>query len=115
MVELNAGVVFLGSLISVFGGSFWPMFFTGVMAVLSALAIKTKGRKFVYFGFVGVGIIFVLSFFGATIYGIGPMLSYIITSQNTVMLTVNNLGQSTVPSIILMIGFLKSKKQEMKN
>ena len=114
MAELNVGIVFLAGLVSAFGGPFWPIFFTGVMVVLSALAIKTKDRKFVYFGFAGVGIIFVLSFFGSTIYGIGPMVSTILVNQDMFMLTVLNLGQSTIPSIILMIGFLKSKKQEMK-
>ena len=110
MVELSVGIVFLSGVLNAFGGPYLPIIFTGMMVILSVLSIKTKNRKFIYFGFVVVGSMFVISFFHTTIYGVGPMLQYIITSQDIGMRAIYNLGQSTVPSIILLFGFLNSKK-----
>ncbi len=108
LVEFNLGLVIIIGLTA----NFTPpsLGFLGIVISLTAVGIKTKNFIFPIISTLLVVIVLITSFFTMVIYPVGPVLGTILANEDKVMLVIFLSSAISIPSIITLFGFVKSRK-----
>jgi hypothetical protein len=110
LTEFVIGLIleYVNGLLSVFSFSELP--FIGTILVLNVIGIKMKRTIFPLISIVIVGLMFVVTHFAMTLSPTGPEFVTLLILNHLVKLIVYLIGDLTMPITIIVIGFLKSRK-----
>ena len=109
MSELDVGLVIVSGFSAIF--SPFSLIFLGVVIGLIIVGIKTKKIIFPIISAIIISIVFVGSYFSLIVFPVGPVLGTIIATNDNIMMTIFLLGAITLPTMITVVGLVKSKRK----